>query len=176
MDTSHLAGLFATLMSELVLGSPDPRERTYILNQGDVGLLTSLDRLTFAAVSVASGGSSIAAHVDHLRYGLSFLNRWATAPSTTWPDADWTLSWRKVVASEAEWRTLRDELRREASEWLEVLKNARDWSDGEATVMAGSVAHLAYHLGAIRQIDRGARGPTAEDEARAQATYNERTR
>jgi hypothetical protein len=30
--------------------------------------------------------------------------------------------------------------------------------------VAGSVAHLAYHLGAIRQIDRATRGPTAEDE------------
>jgi hypothetical protein len=30
------------------------------------------------------------------------------------------------------------------------------------------VAHLAYHMGAIRQIDRAARGPSAEDEARAQ--------
>lgn len=26
----------------------------------------------------------------------------------------------------------------------------------------GSIAHLAYHLGAIRQIDRGTRGPSAE--------------
>jgi hypothetical protein len=34
--------------------------------------------------------------------------------------------------------------------------------------MAGSVAHVAYHLGAIRQIDRATRGPTAEDEAKAQ--------
>jgi len=35
--------------------------------------------------------------------------------------------------------------------------------------MGGSVAHLAYHLGAIRRIDRAARGPTAEAEASAQA-------
>ena len=30
------------------------------------------------------------------------------------------------------------------------------------------VAHFAYHVGAIRQIDRAARGPTAEDERRAE--------
>jgi hypothetical protein len=42
-------------------------------------------------------------------------------------------------------------------------------SDIEAGWVAGSVAHLAYHMGAIRQIDRAARGPTAEDEARVQA-------
>jgi hypothetical protein len=30
----------------------------------------------------------------------------------------------------------------------------------------GSVAHLAYHMGAIRQIDRATRGPP-EEESRA---------
>ena len=33
--------------------------------------------------------------------------------------------------------------------------------------VVASIAHLAYHLGAMRQIDGAARGPTAEDEARA---------
>lgn len=39
----------------------------------------------------------------------------------------------------------------------------------EAGWVVGSVAHLAYHMGAIRQIDRTTREPGAEDEARAQA-------
>lgn len=30
----------------------------------------------------------------------------------------------------------------------------------------GFVAHLAYHFGAIRQIDRSVRGPSAEQVAR----------
>jgi hypothetical protein len=79
---------------------------------------------------------------------------------------DWTVSWRQTVVSDTGWRTLRDELRREATRWAEVLGTPRDVSDVEAGWMAGSVAHLAYHLGAIRQIDRSTRGPTAEDEAR----------
>jgi hypothetical protein len=29
----------------------------------------------------------------------------------------------------------------------------------ELNGVVGSIAHLAYHLGAIRQIDRAARGP-----------------
>jgi hypothetical protein len=176
MDMSQVGRLFAALLTELVNGSPDPAARTYMLNQGDAGLLASLDRLSSVAASASSGGSSIAAHVDHLRYGLSFLNQWATAPSSTWPDADWTLSWRKTIVSEAEWRALRDELRREASDWVEVLRSSRALIDGEAALMAGSVAHLAYHMGAIRQMDRGARGPTAEDEARAQGKFNEPAR
>jgi hypothetical protein len=38
--------------------------------------------------------------------------------------------------------------------------------EGRATI-AAHVDHLAYHLGAIRQIDRATRGPTAQDELRA---------
>ena len=82
---------------------------------------------------------------------------------------DWTASWRKNFVSDAEWQQLRDELRREAVAWAETLRSPREVSDVEAGWMAGSVAHLAYHLGAIRQTDRATRGPTAEDEASAQA-------
>src|SRR5919206_307925 len=115
MSTPDLTTILPTLMEELVHGSPDPAARTYMLNRGDAGLLASLDRLSAAAASVTHGGGpSIAAHVDHLRYGLSLLNRWAAGAPPPWQDADWTASWRKNVVSEAEWRTLRDALRREA--------------------------------------------------------------
>ncbi len=167
MSTGSLAEALPTVFAELVHGSPDLRARTYVLNQGDRGLLASLDRLPAAAASATHGGApSIAAHVDHLRYGLSLLNRWATGEAPPWPDMDWTVSWRRTVVSDDGWRTLRDELRREATRWAEALSAPRDLSDVEAGWIVGSVAHLAYHLGAIRQIDRAARGPTAEDEAR----------
>lgn len=167
--TVEASPLLLTLFNELVHGSPDPSARTYVLNQGDAGLLASLDRLPAAHASASREGPSIAAHVDHLRYGLSLLNRWATGSPPPWPDMDWTASWRKNVVSEAEWERLRAELRREADAWAVALRTPREVSDVEAGWMAGSVAHLAYHMGAIRQIDRATRGPTAEDEASAQA-------
>jgi len=170
MNTASFANLMQLLFGELVHGSPDAGARTYVLNQGDHGLLAALDRLSAADASVRhDGGASIAAHVDHLRYGLSLLNRWAGGNPPPWPDMDWTASWRVHVVSEAEWRTLRDGLRREADAWAEALRSPREVSEVEAGWMLGSIAHLAYHMGAIRQIDRTARGPTAEDEAQAQA-------
>jgi hypothetical protein len=168
MDTQPFATVLHALFRELVLGSPDPGARTYVLNQGDVGLLASLDRLPAAAASAThQGGASIAAHVDHLRYGLSLLNRWGAGSSPPWPDMDWTASWRRNVVSDTEWRELRAALRRETEAWAAVLAAPRAVSEVEAGWMMGSVAHLAYHLGAIRQIDRATRGPAAEDEARA---------
>ena len=170
MSAAFHARLLPTIFRELAFGSPDPGARTYVLNQGDPGLLVSLERLSHAAASATPGdGPSIAAHVDHLRYGLSLLNRWANGVPPPWPDMDWTASWRRMSVSEDAWRVLRDELRREATRWMDALGTPREVSEVEAGWMAGSVAHFAYHLGAIRQIDRATRGPTAEDEARAQA-------
>ena len=169
MNTESLASILPTVFRELVHGSPDPRARTFVLNQGDGGLLASLDRLSAAAASASPDGApSIAAHVDHLRYGLSLLNRWARGIPPPWPDMDFTLSWQRIAVSDEEWRALRDELRREADAWAAALGTPRDVTEVQAGWMTGSVAHLAYHMGAIRQIDRATRGPTAEDEARAQ--------
>ena len=169
MNTASFATILQTLFGEFVHGAPDPRVRTYVLNRGDAGLLASLDGLPAAAASAThDGGASIAAHVDHLRYALSLLNRWANGVAPPWSDVDWTASWRRIVVSDVEWRELRDDLRREADAWAEVLRSPREVSDVEAGWIAGSVAHLAYHMGAIRQMDRATRGPTAEDEARAE--------
>lgn len=170
MSVPSIFDVLPTIFRELVHGSPDPAARTYLLNQGDRGLLAALERLSAEQASRrAEGGASIAAHVDHLRYGLAVLNDWARGTVRPKSEIDWTASWRRTVVSEAEWRTVRDALRREAEAWLDALGTPRELDEVEAGWMAGSVAHLSYHLGAIRQIDRVTRGPTAEDEARAQA-------
>jgi hypothetical protein len=170
MNSQSFAPLLQNLFGELVFGSPDPKSRTYMLNRGDSGLLASLDRLSAAQASVRQeGGASIAAHADHLRYSFSLLNRWATGTLPPIDQMDWTVSWRKTTVTDAEWEALRAELRRESAAWSEVIRTPREVSEIEAGWIMGSVAHVAYHLGAMRQIERTARGPTAEDEARIEA-------
>ena len=75
--------------------------------------------------------------------------------------AEWTASGRKTSVSEDEWTRLRGALRDEARRWLDALGKPRDVDDIELNGVVGSIAHLAYHLGAIRQIDRATRGPSA---------------
>jgi hypothetical protein len=157
MHTAELSKTLTTLFGELVNGAA--ADGAYILNSGDEGLLRSLDNLSAKdASSLTPTGSSIAAHVDHLRYGLSLMNRWS-AGENPFADADWSTSWKKTTVSEAEWQTRRTELRTETTRWLEVLRTPREVQLMELNGIVGSIAHLGYHLGAIRQINQAARGP-----------------
>ena len=66
-----------------------------MLNSGDEGLLRSLEKLSAAQASALTPtGSSIAAHVDHVRYGMSLMNRWSQGENP-FASADWSASWRK---------------------------------------------------------------------------------
>lgn len=161
MNTSEITQAMTTLFSELVDGAPETG--AFMLNRGDAGLLSALDGLSAEAASASSeGGATIAAHVDHLRYGLSLMNRWSGGENP-FRDADWTQSWKTTSVSEAEWEQLRAGLRDEAQRWQATLGTPREVMAIELNGMLGSIAHLAYHLGAIRQIDRTTRGPTAND-------------
>ena len=81
------------LLGEIFDGPPG--QEAYILNPGDSGLLRQLDGISAATASArpAPGQSSIAAHVDHLHYGLSLLTRCAAGEENPWAEADWNASW-----------------------------------------------------------------------------------
>ena len=152
----------AAPLRELVDGPPP--DASFILNPQDLGLLRSLDKLSASRASAISPttGSSIAAHVDHLRNGLELMNRWSRGENP-FADADYSASWRRVTVTEDEWAALRARLRAEALNWIDAIQQPRELNDVELTGIIGSIAHLAYHLGAIRQIDASTRGPLARD-------------
>ena len=157
MTTTDIAKTLGTLLAELVDGAS--KDGGYMLNPGDEGLLRSLEKLSAADASARTPtGSSIASHTDHLRYGLSLMNRWSHGENP-FADADWSASWRKDAVSEPEWRQRIADLRAEARNWLGVVREPRDVDEIELNGMIGSIAHLAYHLGAIRQINQSVRGP-----------------
>jgi hypothetical protein len=88
------------------------------------------------------------------------MNRWATAGGNPFADSTWDEAWKTSVVDAHAWQEIRDGLRDEAHHWLEALNSPRDVADIELAGMIASIAHLAYHLGAIRQIDKHTRGPT----------------
>jgi hypothetical protein len=159
MDTKNASESMSGLFSELVDGTTGGNG-AFVLNSGDVGLLRSLEHISAAEASRSvNDGATIAAHAQHLRYGLSLMNRWATDGGNPFADATWDEAWRMSTVDDAAWSDVRSGLRDEAHRWLAVLNTPRTVTNVEFTGMLGSIAHLAYHLGAIRQINKTARGP-----------------
>ena len=159
MPTSDTQRALTHLFSELVNGATDDGS-AFILNSGDRGLLDSLDTVSHSeASSTVSGGASLAAHATHVAYGLGLMNRWAREGGNPFADARWDEAWKVGVVSSQEWDAIRAELRNEAQRWLQSLASSREVTSAELTGMIASVAHLAYHMGAMRQISKNARGP-----------------
>jgi DinB superfamily len=159
---SDLTRALSALLRELLNGA-DP-VTAWALNPDDPGLFGSLDKLSAVEASTVppTGGSSIAAHVDHLRYGFELLNRWSRGENP-FADANYSASWTRVTVTEAGWKELRERFRAEARTWQENVRQPRTLTNDELNIVVGSVVHLGYHLGAIRQINRATRGPAARD-------------
>ena len=159
MNTSSIAAQLARLFGELVDGANQPNG-AYMLNTGDRGLLQSLETLSSTdASSSTNGGATIAAHAQHVRYGLSLMNRWAREGGNPFADATWDAAWTVSAVDTAQWDEIRTGLRDEAHRWLQVLETPREAADVEVSGMIASIGHLAYHMGAIRQISKATRGP-----------------
>jgi hypothetical protein len=140
------------LLVEIIDGPPG--SEAYLLNPGDPGLLRQLDSIPASAASARPmpGKTTVAAHVDHVHYGLVLLNRWAAGEENPWANADWNASWQRSTVTDEEWKSLRARLRRETEKWQKSVAARADWDDIAAAGALGSAAHTAYHLGAIRQI------------------------
>ena len=159
MNTADLTKSLQALFTELIDGAPDGGF-AFMLNSGDIGLLRSLDKLSASHASHATNdGATIAAHAQHLRYGLSLMNRWAREGGNPFADARWDEAWKISTVDATHWNDIRQGLRDEAQNWAETLRTPRDVTATELSGMISSIAHLAYHVGAIRQIDKSVRGP-----------------
>jgi hypothetical protein len=140
------------LLTEVFDGPPG--KEAYLLNPGDPGLLRQLESIDARAASARPmpGKTTIASHVDHVHFGFTLMNRWAAGEPNPFADADWNASWQRTTVTDDQWRTLRDNLRRQAETWRKAVAVRTAWDDMSAAGALSSAAHTAYHLGAIRQI------------------------
>jgi hypothetical protein len=153
---SLLVDALRNLLTELAAGPTG--QAAYVLNRGDRGLLESLRNLPADQASARpQGRSSIASHVRHLLYGFTLMNRWARGEDP-FADADWSEAWRHQQVTEAEWSRLLADLGREVKDCRDSI-GSRVWDASVLTATIGTVAHLAYHFGAIRQLNAATAGP-----------------
>lgn len=144
--TETVAGLFRELLQGTPAGEP-----TWITTGGpQSALYGSIADLSAEQASRDLNGSTIASHVEHMRWALQLVNDWFDGQE---PTSNWSESWLVSEVDPAEWDRLRADLH-EAGD--RVLANLQSRQLGnEPMAMHGtlaSFAHAAYHLGAVMQM------------------------
>ncbi len=115
-------------------------------------LFETLDTISAEEASrpVSATCASIAAQVEHVRFYLEVLARYARGEAVG--PVDWAASWRLTSVTAEEWDALKGRLRGAHRDTLAVVGDARTWESEHAIGGSmGIVAHTAYHLGEIRQ-------------------------
>lgn len=146
-----------TILTELLDGPST--QGGYVLNPGDAGLLGSLEKLALAEAQ------PVVQHVDHLRYGFNVLNRWQAGQDDAFATADWGPSWRLRIETDKEWSALKAALQDETGKWRASMGHPRQVNEVVENGIVGIVAHLAYHLGAMRQLSPAMKGPKEGERA-----------
>ena len=80
------------------------------------------------------------------------LDTLVSGEENPWADADWNGSWKRNSVTEEQWNTLRKKLIKEADTGKRPSLCEAQWNEARAADGLSTIAHTAYHLGAIRQI------------------------
>lgn len=120
----------------------------YTDNKPDAGFLGFLEGLSAADVSTPIAGTSIVSHVHHVIFSLLESTAWISGDHS---HKDWNESWRVNSVSDVEWSQMLDNMR---ASFLALRNAIRENAAKDILTIGGTVgvlAHMAFHLGAIRQ-------------------------
>ena len=106
-----------------------------------------------ASRPTVEGGTTVAGHVDHIRFYLRVLKDYMDSKPTG--NIDWSQSWLRKGVTKGEWEILRRQIGEDFQNLHSRLAKFTDWNDDKRLGGAlAIIAHTAFHLGAIRQILR----------------------
>jgi hypothetical protein len=135
------------LMRETFEGAR-PGEGTQYLDH-DSGILNTLKSLTVSQASQQyDNHPSIAAHVRHMIFHLKVAYEWIEGDHSK---RDWKGSFLPQMVTQEEWSRLIVEFNTAKETYLRVMKALPPDKLVSESGAIGVIAHLAYHLGAIRQ-------------------------
>lgn len=125
-----------------------PGEGTQYLDHTS-GIRNTLGPLTAEQASRRNGHHpSIAAHVRHMIFHLRVSHEWIMGDHSK---RDWKGSFEPQSVTPEEWARLQHEFEAAREEFLRVMRSLPPEKLVAEGAGMGSIAHLAYHLGAIRQ-------------------------
>ncbi|NJD61013.1 MAG: hypothetical protein C3F13_01195 [Anaerolineales bacterium] len=152
MNTNDVIQSIITLFSEAYAGPPDPKSTWFIDNEPDSGILGLIANVSALEASISTHrndpGTTIAAHVEHLRWSLANANRALQGEEYR---GSWKESWNTLQADETRWEQLKSELRGEYETLVENLRKQSELNGDYLTGVMALIPHAAYHLGTIRQ-------------------------
>jgi hypothetical protein len=147
MDSDEMVKSLSGLLEEAYEGA----DSSFFSDGKKGGLLGTLEHLSAEQASrpIVADGLTIAAHAEHLRWSLANLN--ATTRGAAW-NPNWAESWRVRKVDPAEWDALRSGLHHEYESTRETIRglNTERLEPMMFTGVVATIAHAAYHLGAIR--------------------------
>ena len=126
-----------------------PGQGTQYLDHGS-GIRATLANVTADRTSLRlDGHPSIAAYARHMNFHLRVASEWIQGNHER---RDWPASFEPQTVTEEEWARLKQDLEVSRTELVRVLQSLTPERFLEEGAGLGSIAHLAYHLGAIRQL------------------------
>ncbi|AOM79184.1 hypothetical protein [Pedobacter steynii] len=139
------------LLQELYVGT-NTNESWVIDAKPGHGFTAAIDTINAeqASIPIVKGGSTIAAHTEHLRWSLLFAMEFYKGNR---PSSDWKESWKIRQVTEEEWTKLREDLLEAYLMVRDAIEKIQDWS--HEYLWKGTLAllpHAAYHLGAVKQM------------------------
>jgi hypothetical protein len=124
-------------------------EWTYFIDKRpDAALLGALAAIDAGEASRVWGDTSIAAHVHHAAFAMAVSSAIIEGAQA---EVDWKESWRVKSVDELAWKDLVSRVDREYRRLKQAIAARASSSDAAFGEAVGSLAHVAYHLGAIRQ-------------------------
>lgn len=139
------------LFREAFEGMAPGKDYTWFVQakEGIFDALDSADAVT-ASVRPSPTCSSLAAHAYHLLFALRDANVCGGRPE---PEGTWESSWDKQDVTPEEWEDLKADIREAYTFYRDWFAANEDWNreNGVVAILA-PLPHVAYHLGAMRQI------------------------
>ncbi len=147
--SSPLQTAVMTMLKEAFEGPANPKETWFTNNEPNSGIFGALEEISAHKASILVNGTTLAGHANHVRYHMWGTNEFLK--NGTCPKMDWVKSWEPTVVGENDWIDVQSELR---SEYLRLVAalDLIEYNEPISNEVLGSLAHSAYHLGAIRQI------------------------
>jgi hypothetical protein len=155
----YINGLLSVLRENFEGGQPG--QRTAFLDgtkpdgSGNHGLFATLEQLTAEQASAPTAlNSSIASQAAHTAFHMEVTVKYVRGDRSI---HDWASSFEPRVVNDAQWLALRERVKKAYDDIFELASHTTELDEATAGGMAATLAHAAYHLGAIRQIIKLAR-------------------